>query len=86
MDGVFTISPKKGITIKTYCDMVSQGGGWTLLVSSHTPTWSNESIRERNINSPSVTVDYSMLKYADDVKDNYLITHFEYKLEAHSRG
>lgn len=85
-DGIYTISPTEGTKYKVYCDMTRNGGGWTLIVSSHTNTWTSDNVRLRNADEPSITTDYSILKRADGIKRNYLIQYFEYKLEAHSRG
>lgn len=68
--------------------MSRDGGGWTLLVTSRTNTWTAQNITLRNIMTPSLTQDYSMLKYADDIKNNINVagTTFEYRLEAQARG
>ncbi|KAK3698442.1 hypothetical protein QZH41_010011 [Actinostola sp. cb2023] len=89
-DGVYHIYPR-GLSkppIAAYCDMSRDGGGWTLLVTSHTNSWAKENVTQRNAESPSVTEDYSMLKYADDIKNsvNVIGSKFEYRLEAHNRG
>ena len=88
-DGLYTIQPKSdGNAFKVYCDMTRNGGGWTLIVSSHTNTWTNISVRLRNENNPELKKDYSILKYADDIKTSYLIkdTTFQYRLEANAFG
>ena len=68
--------------------MTTDGGGWTLLVSSHTNTWSESNVRLRSEKQPSITEDYSILKYGDKIKNYYLIAalNFEYRLEANRRG
>jgi len=68
--------------------MTSDGGGWTLLVSSHMNDWTEENLQLRNQDKPSLTESYSILKFADAIKTNYLISDpsFQYKLEAHTRG
>ncbi|XP_032229700.2 uncharacterized protein LOC5505409 [Nematostella vectensis] len=89
-DGIYTLHPQgqSGPAVKAYCDMTRDGGGWTLLVTSHTNTWTADNVRLRNEGSPSLTSDYSILKYADGIKDdiNIVGASFEYRLEAQSRG
>lgn len=87
-DGVYTIQPKEGVRIKTYCDFNRDGGGWTLIVTSHTNTWTSENVELRNENAPSLREDFSILKYADLIKFSYLSSSpsFEYRLEADQLG
>ena len=68
--------------------MSRDGGGWTLLVSSHTNSWTAEDVKLRNADSPKLHEDYSILQYANDIKDNINVagSKFEYRLEAQSRG
>lgn len=68
--------------------MSRDGGGWTLLVSSHTNSWTAQNVKLRNADSPKLNEDYSILQYADNIKDNINVagSKFEYRLEAQSRG
>ncbi|XP_066014989.1 uncharacterized protein [Pocillopora verrucosa] len=87
-DAVYKIYPIGSQPIMAYCDMSRDGGGWTLLVTSHTNSWTAQNVKLRNANSPKLTDDYSILQYADSIKDNIKVagSTFEYRLEAQSRG
>ena len=87
-DGVYKIYPTGSQPIMAYCDMSRDGGGWTLLVTSHTNTWTAQNVKLRNANSPKLTDDHSILQYADSIKDNINVagSTFEYRLEAQNQG
>lgn len=72
----------------TYCDMSRDGGGWTLLVTSHTNTWTRNSVKRKNEMKPDLKKDFSILFKADDIKDSINVKgdHFEYRLEANKFG
>lgn len=89
-DGVYQIFPDltSGISLNAYCDMSRDGGGWTLLVASHTNTWTADNVNLRNAASPDLYKDYSILSHADTIKDNVNVEglSLEYRLEAQSFG
>ena len=88
MDGIYTIQTVKNHSIKAYCDMTHNGGGWMLLVASATNKWDPKKVLANNMDKPDLFSDYSILKYANDLKDYYMIKqdYFEYRLEAEKRG
>lgn len=87
-DGVYKINPTGSKEILAYCDMSRDGGGWTLLVASHTNSWTDRNVLLRNENSPNLYGDYSILKHADSIKNNINVagSQFEYRLEAQNPG
>ena len=87
-DGVYPINPDGKGPVNTYCDMSRDGGGWTLLVTSHTHTWTADNVKKRNQNSPTLNGDFSILYKADDIKNSLSVggEWFEYRIEANERG
>ena len=87
-DGVYKINPTGSQEIMAYCDMSRDGGGWTLLVASHTNSWTAQNVLLKNAGSPQLYGDYSILKHADSIKDNINVAglKFQYRLEAQDRG
>lgn len=69
-DGIFTIKPPGHHEVKTYCDFTTEGGPWTLLLTSKTRTgWDADKIKQRNSDNPSLQNDFSILGFADAIKN-----------------
>lgn len=86
-DGIYVIRPTTTLTLNAYCDMTRDGGGWTLIVSSHTNTWSYDNVWLRSTRSPDLYEDYSILKYSNALKDSIdIATNFQYRVEANMFG
>ncbi|XP_048582654.1 uncharacterized protein LOC116601185 isoform X2 [Nematostella vectensis] len=86
-DGVYMIATKDPATyLPVYCDMTSEPGAYTLLVTSANGNWKPQEVTVRNQGSPSLIRDYSILDYADDIKSASHAKTLKYKLEARERG
>jgi len=80
----FYIAKKSETDIRTlYCDMTSDVGAWTLLVTSAHGNWTKDQVLSRNEDLPSIHDDYSILDIADSIKSMSNNDTFKYKLDAH---
>ena len=72
---------------KMYVDMVTSGGGWTLIVCSETPgsAWNTTTVLSMNITTPSITSNYSILNLADSLKTNFN-GKLNYRIDAEAFG
>ena len=88
VDGFYKVQPSPhNISLDVFCDMTRDGGGWTLLMSSHTNSWTKEKILLHRHTKPSLYRDYSILKFGDFFMDSYRVVNtFQYRLEAHEHG
>jgi len=72
---------------KMYVDMVTAGGGWTLIVCSETQgsAWNTTTVLSLNSSTPSITSNYSILSLADSLKTN-LSGKLNYRIDAETMG
>lgn len=72
--------------LPVFCDMTSDLGAYTLLVTSASNNWNAKDVTFRNVEKPSLGNDYSILGLADNIKDISAAKSFRYRLEANSPG
>jgi hypothetical protein len=86
--GIYTISNpgiNDGAPTQIYADMETDGGGWTLIMTNSSYLgWTYENSISRNITSPSVATNYSIIGYADALKRSS--SGFQYMIDANTRG
>ena len=72
---------------RMYVDMVTYGGGWTLVVCSETQgsAWNTTTVLSLNSTTPSITSNYSILNLADSLKTN-LSGKLNYRIDAEAFG
>ena len=79
-DGVYWLT---GLPVPVLCDFSHDGGGWTLLLTvAARDGWNSLSVLKRNERSPSISSNYAILKYADDIRDLHNSSRFAYRIEA----
>ena len=86
--GLYSITLRQtNETIPVYCDMVTSGGGWTLLISNPGPPsiWDTSNVLSLNSNAPSISAPYSILNQADKIKSN-LGGSLNYRIDASALG
>jgi len=82
-DGVYWMAGK---SVPVYCDFSHDGGGWTLLVTSVSRDgWSVLAALARDVYSPSLTDNYSILGYADAIRDLGKTGKFAYRIEGQAQ-
>lgn len=85
-DGVYMIKRSPHQYLPVMCDMRSDPGAWTLLVTSATNGWTENQVKYRNMKMPSLSRDYSILGLGDKIKSLSRGKTFKYKLEAYKKG
>ena len=82
-DGVYWFT---GMPVPVLCDFSHDGGGWTLLLTAVTKTWDLLSAMGRREGSPSLKDDYSILRYANAIRDLGSGGRFAYRIEAQAQA
>ena len=85
-NGIYMIRKNSHEYLPVYCDMTSEPGGYTLLVTSASNGWNKTEVKFKNPTRPSLTRDYSILGHADQIKALNGGNTFKYRLEANTRG
>lgn len=85
-DGVYMIKKDDVDYLPVFCDMTSDLGAYTLLITSASNNWNAKDVTFRNVEKPSLGNDYSILGLADNIKDISAAKSFKYRLEANSPG
>jgi len=85
-DGIYMIRKNSHEYLPVYCDMTSESGGYTLLVTSASNGWNENEVKFKNPTRPSLTADYSILGHANQIKALSGGETFKYRLEANTRG
>ncbi|KAJ7312351.1 hypothetical protein OS493_039749 [Desmophyllum pertusum] len=67
-DGLYMIRKNDHEYLPVYCDMTSEQGAYTLLVTSASNGWKKNEVKLKNPTRPSLSRDYSILGYADQIK------------------